>query len=199
MSDEDEYSSSDDESSLAEEFITSSNKLSSKLNASKSGNGVLTLEDNDDDESEFQRPDLAPVYAEDDGEEEEDGENEPSDDEIEGEYETAESTPKGKKLSGKKTTATRTGTKAKAGAKKSSYDEDSKKNNKKKKKKPIGICMMATKYECVRRVAKKLAFKELEENEDWSLFWTDTSVSIDRVNQMKKWQVTLTSTFFNNQ
>jgi tubulin polyglutamylase TTLL6/13 len=40
----------------------------------------------------------------------------------------------------------------------------------------------------VRRVGKKLGFKEVEENDDWTLFWTDTSVSIDRVNQMKRWQ-----------
>lgn len=53
----------------------------------------------------------------------------------------------------------------------------------------IGICVTATKYECVRRVGRKLGFKEVEENEDWTLYWTDTSVSIDRVNQMKRWQV----------
>jgi predicted hydrocarbon binding protein len=47
----------------------------------------------------------------------------------------------------------------------------------------------ATKYDCVRRVGRKLGFKEVEENEDWTLFWTDTSVSVDRVNQMKRWQV----------
>ena len=49
--------------------------------------------------------------------------------------------------------------------------------------------MTATKYDCVRRVGRKLGFKEVEENEDWTLFWTDTSVSVDRVNQMKRWQV----------
>ena len=36
-----------------------------------------------------------------------------------------------------------------------------------------------------------MGFREVEENEDWSLFWTDTSVSVDRVNQMKRWQVNL--------
>ena len=49
--------------------------------------------------------------------------------------------------------------------------------------------MTATKYDCVRRVGRKLGFKEVEETEDWTLFWTDTSVSVDRVNQMKRWQV----------
>jgi tubulin polyglutamylase TTLL6/13 len=41
----------------------------------------------------------------------------------------------------------------------------------------------------VRRVAKKLNFKEVGEDEDWILYWTDLSVSIERVNQMKRWQV----------
>ena len=49
--------------------------------------------------------------------------------------------------------------------------------------------MTATKYDCVRRVGRKLGFKEVEETDDWTLFWTDTSVSVDRVNQMKRWQV----------
>lgn len=214
MSDDEEYSSSDDDSSVNEEFITSSKMGGKNLdgNGKPRGLGVLTLEDADDDESQFQRPDLAPVYAEDDGEgEEEDG---MSEEEIEGECETLDSTtpkmsdPSGKKgrAGGKKgssisgaagggVAARGNKTKSIGVAKKSSYDTDSKKNSsnnnssKKKKKKPIGICMVATKYECVRRVAKKLAFKEVEENEDWSLYWTDTSVSIDRVNQMKKWQV----------
>jgi tubulin polyglutamylase TTLL6/13 len=50
------------------------------------------------------------------------------------------------------------------------------------------ICLTATKYECMHRVAKKLNFKEVGDDEEWCLYWTDTSVSIDRVNQMKRWQ-----------
>lgn len=197
MSDDEDYSSSDDESSMNEDFMMSSSKIDGKLidgGGMKAGTmGVLTLQDNEEDDSEFQRPDLAPVYAEDDGEGEEEGDSQASDEEIEGECDTFDGTAKMKKPRTKKTTGSGSGSggaraKAKTGAKKSSYDDDSKKN-KKKKKKPIGICLVATKYECVRRVSKKLAFKEVEEIEDWSLFWTDTSVSIDRVNQMKKWQV----------
>lgn len=192
MSDDEDYSSSDDESSMNEDFMMSSSKIDGKLIDGNMKAGVLTLQDNEEDDSEFQRPDLAPVYAEDDGEGEEEGESQASDEEIEGECDTFDGMAKMKKLRAKKTTggsgSSGARAKVKTGAKKSSYDDDSKKN-KKKKKKPIGICLVATKYECVRRVSKKLAFKEVEEIEDWSLFWTDTSVSIDRVNQMKKWQV----------
>lgn len=214
MSDDEEYSSSEDESA-SEEFLTSSSKMAlsgSKNDGGVARSGVLTLEDADDDESEFQRPDLAPVYGEDDddgeGAEEEEERGELSgidEDEMEG-----ESTPKMKQKGGKnrppvivaKSSTGKNGSKLSAAGlrgglasrdKKSLYaDDDGKKSStggKKKRKKPVGICMVATKYECVRRVAKKLAFREVDEAEDWSLFWTDTSVSIDRVNQMKKWQV----------
>ncbi len=55
-------------------------------------------------------------------------------------------------------------------------------------RKQLQICLVATKYDCVKRVAKKLNFKEVGEDEDWALYWTDLSVSIERVNQMKRWQ-----------
>lgn len=45
------------------------------------------------------------------------------------------------------------------------------------------------KYECVRRAAKRLNFREVAEEDDWNVYWTDTSVGIERVAQMKKWQV----------
>jgi hypothetical protein len=60
-------------------------------------------------------------------------------------------------------------------------------------RKQLQICLVATKYDCVKRVAKKLNFKEVGEDEDWCLYWTDLSVSIERVNQMKRWQVGLLS------
>lgn len=47
------------------------------------------------------------------------------------------------------------------------------------------------KYECVRRAAKRLNFREVADEDDWNVYWTDTSVGIDRVAQMKKWQVRL--------
>lgn len=45
------------------------------------------------------------------------------------------------------------------------------------------------KYECVRRAARRLNFREVGDDDDWNVYWTDTSVGIDRVAQMKKWQV----------
>ena len=45
------------------------------------------------------------------------------------------------------------------------------------------------KYECVRRAAKRLNFREVSDEDDWNVYWTDTSVGIERVAQMKKWQV----------
>ena len=48
------------------------------------------------------------------------------------------------------------------------------------------------KYECVRRASKRLGFREVSDDDDWNIYWTDTSVGIERVAQMKKWQVSIT-------
>ena len=55
----------------------------------------------------------------------------------------------------------------------------------------IGICTANCRYESVRRVSKRYGFKEVGENEDWVLFWTDCSVNIERVMDMKRYQVSL--------
>lgn len=52
------------------------------------------------------------------------------------------------------------------------------------------------KYECVRRAAKRLNFREVADDEDWNIYWTDTSVGVERVSQMNKWQVSFTSHLF---
>ncbi|XP_063680327.1 tubulin polyglutamylase ttll6-like isoform X3 [Bolinopsis microptera] len=62
------------------------------------------------------------------------------------------------------------------------------KKKKKRKKRAIGICTVNCRYESVRRVARRFNFKEVGENEDWVLFWTDCSVSIERVMDMKRYQ-----------
>lgn len=41
----------------------------------------------------------------------------------------------------------------------------------------------------VRRAARRYGLKEAMEGEDWTLFWTDCSVSLDRVRDMKRYQV----------
>lgn len=195
MSDEEEDYSSSDDSSTTEDYTATTTTTTNGKNASGGGKvpGVLTLEDNEDDSSEFQRPDFNELEGEDELDDDLD------DDEMIGEEETldldsilADKSAKGAKK--KATTGVRkTNSKGQVSKPVSSQAIDDAKNKKKKKKRIIGICMTATKYECVRRVARKLGFKEVDETEDWSLFWTDTSVSIDRVNQMKKWQVNVAS------
>lgn len=41
----------------------------------------------------------------------------------------------------------------------------------------------------VRRAAWRYGLREAVEGEDWTLFWTDCSVSLDRVKDMKRYQV----------
>lgn len=41
----------------------------------------------------------------------------------------------------------------------------------------------------VRRAAQLYGLREGGENEDWTLFWTDYSVSLERVMEMKSYQV----------
>ncbi|XP_013405921.1 tubulin polyglutamylase TTLL13P-like [Lingula anatina] len=50
------------------------------------------------------------------------------------------------------------------------------------------ICTVNCKYEVVRRVSKRLNFKEVSEDEEWNLYWTDYSVALERVMEMKKYQ-----------
>lgn len=41
----------------------------------------------------------------------------------------------------------------------------------------------------MRRAANRYGLREAAEGEDWTLFWTDCSVSLDRVMDMKRYQV----------
>ncbi len=133
------------------------------------------VDDENEGDNMFKRPEFN--YDEDEGESEFSGESE------------AESDADKKKL---KKSKTGKGNSRQVSKYSCSSDQDDRKGcasaKKKGKKKQIGICVVATKYDCVRRVGRKLGFKEVEEHEDWSIFWTDLSVSIDRVNQMKRWQ-----------
>eukprot|EP00058_Branchiostoma_floridae_P024373 XP_002609863.1 hypothetical protein BRAFLDRAFT_126016 [Branchiostoma floridae] len=52
----------------------------------------------------------------------------------------------------------------------------------------IGISTVNCKYESVRRVARRFGIREVGEDEDWSLYWTDYSVSLERVMEMKRFQ-----------
>lgn len=59
---------------------------------------------------------------------------------------------------------------------------------KKKKKKWLYICLNNCKYDVVRRVSRKFGFKEVSDDDDWTLYWTDYSVALERVMDMKKYQ-----------
>ncbi|XP_012937408.1 tubulin polyglutamylase ttll6 isoform X10 [Aplysia californica] len=63
-----------------------------------------------------------------------------------------------------------------------------KKKKKKKKKKWLSICLTNCKYDVVRRTSKKFGFKEVSDDDDWTLYWTDFSVALERVMDMKKYQ-----------
>ena len=41
----------------------------------------------------------------------------------------------------------------------------------------------------VRRACRRYGFKEVAEDEDWNLYWTDYSVALERVMDMKRYQV----------
>ena len=45
----------------------------------------------------------------------------------------------------------------------------------------------------MRRVARRFGLKEVSEDDDWNVFWTDTSVGLERVMDMKRYQVTCNS------
>ncbi|TNN17397.1 Tubulin polyglutamylase TTLL6 [Schistosoma japonicum] len=59
---------------------------------------------------------------------------------------------------------------------------------KKRKKRQLTVNLSNCKYESVRRVLKRFGFRETEDDEDWCLYWTDYSVTIDKVLVMKQWQ-----------
>lgn len=58
----------------------------------------------------------------------------------------------------------------------------------KKKRRGLKICLENCKYESVRRVARRFGLKEAAEDEDWNVYWTDTSVGLERVMEMKRYQ-----------
>jgi len=72
--------------------------------------------------------------------------------------------------------------------KKDEVKDEPPKKKKKKKKKWMYVCLANCKYDSVKRVSKRFGFKEVSEDEDWNLYWTDYSVALERVMDMKKYQ-----------
>ena len=62
------------------------------------------------------------------------------------------------------------------------------KSRRKRRKRYLPINLSSCKYECVRRVSKRFGFRVVEDGEDWTLYWTDFSVSLERVMTMKSYQ-----------
>ncbi|KAG8440616.1 hypothetical protein GDO86_006386 [Hymenochirus boettgeri] len=65
---------------------------------------------------------------------------------------------------------------------------DGPKKKKRKKTKIIGINLASCKYESVRRAARVCGLKEVEDEQEWTVCWTDFSVSLERVMEMKRFQ-----------
>ncbi|KAK2111737.1 Tubulin polyglutamylase ttll6 [Saguinus oedipus] len=60
--------------------------------------------------------------------------------------------------------------------------ENAQQQGKKKRKKK------SCRYESVRRAAQQYGLREGGENDDWTLYWTDYSVSLERMMEMKSYQ-----------
>ncbi|XP_047401569.1 tubulin polyglutamylase TTLL6 isoform X1 [Sciurus carolinensis] len=61
-------------------------------------------------------------------------------------------------------------------------------SKKKRKKKRLVINLSSCRYESVRRVAQQYGLREGGDNDDWTLYWTDYSVSLERVMDVKSYQ-----------
>ncbi|XP_046293533.2 tubulin polyglutamylase TTLL13 [Marmota monax] len=57
-----------------------------------------------------------------------------------------------------------------------------------RKRRPLAINLTNCKYESVRRAAQMCGLKEVGEDKEWTVYWTDCSVSLERVMDMKRFQ-----------
>uniref|UniRef100_G3WJW3 Tubulin tyrosine ligase like 6 n=1 Tax=Sarcophilus harrisii TaxID=9305 RepID=G3WJW3_SARHA len=60
--------------------------------------------------------------------------------------------------------------------------------HKRRKKKRLVINLSSCRYDSVRRAARLYGLREGGEHDDWTLYWTDFSVSLERVMEMKSHQ-----------
>ena len=66
--------------------------------------------------------------------------------------------------------------------------ESEKKKRKKKKQQQLGINLTNCKYDSVHRVCRRFGLKEMGDEDDWVVFWTDVSVAMERVMSLKRYQ-----------
>uniref|UniRef100_A0A8C0CCR9 Tubulin tyrosine ligase like 13 n=1 Tax=Balaenoptera musculus TaxID=9771 RepID=A0A8C0CCR9_BALMU len=57
-----------------------------------------------------------------------------------------------------------------------------------RKHRPLAINLTNCKYESVRRAAQMCGLKEVGEDKEWTVYWTDCSVSLERYNQLALFQ-----------
>ncbi|XP_046511049.1 tubulin polyglutamylase TTLL13 [Equus quagga] len=62
------------------------------------------------------------------------------------------------------------------------------KRKRRRKRRPLAINLTNCKYDSVRRAAQMCGLKEVGEDEEWTVYWTDCSVSLERVMEMKRFQ-----------
>lgn len=60
--------------------------------------------------------------------------------------------------------------------------------HKKKKKGVISVCLTNCRYEVIRKTAQKFGYKEVAEGENWNMYWTDLSITIEKCKDMKRFQ-----------
>lgn len=58
----------------------------------------------------------------------------------------------------------------------------------KKRKRIISVCLTHCRYDVIRRVAQKFGYKEVNEGENWNMYWTDLSITVDKCKEMKRFQ-----------
>ncbi|KAG8516338.1 Tubulin polyglutamylase TTLL13 [Galemys pyrenaicus] len=69
-----------------------------------------------------------------------------------------------------------------------SEDLETGRRKRRRKRRPLAINLTNCKYESVRRAAQLCGLKEVGEDEEWTVYWTDCSVSLERVMDMKRFQ-----------
>ncbi|XP_037367277.1 tubulin polyglutamylase TTLL13 [Talpa occidentalis] len=69
-----------------------------------------------------------------------------------------------------------------------SEDLETRRRKRRRKRRPLAINLTNCKYESVRRAAQICGLKEVGEDEEWTVYWTDCSVSLERVMDMKRFQ-----------
>ncbi|XP_033044904.1 tubulin polyglutamylase TTLL13P isoform X1 [Trachypithecus francoisi] len=67
-------------------------------------------------------------------------------------------------------------------------DLEAGRRKRRRKRRSLAINLTNCKYESVRRAAQMCGLKEVGEDEEWTLYWTDCSVSLEQVMDMKRFQ-----------